>query len=88
MAPYSLPSAPDIPITPRLLRLIVEIEAFRARWQATHPLPEDRLLALRRVATIESIGASTRIEGALLTTPSRFIWRSSGPRQHFPSVSF
>ena len=44
-----------------LLRLIAGVEAFRASWSARPPLPEDRLLALRRVATIQSVGASTRI---------------------------
>ncbi|MGC4192029.1 MAG: Fic family protein [Thermomicrobiales bacterium] len=67
MHPRSLPSASDIAITPRMLRLIAEIDAFRAGWRASAPLPEERLLALRRIATIQSIGASTRIEGAVLT---------------------
>ncbi|MGC4105274.1 MAG: Fic family protein [Thermomicrobiales bacterium] len=65
--PPLLPRASDIIITPRMLTLIAEIDAFRASWKTAAPLPEDRLLALRRVATIQSIGASTRIEGAMLT---------------------
>ncbi|MGB3327352.1 MAG: Fic family protein [Thermomicrobiales bacterium] len=67
MHPRPLPSASDITITPRMLRLIGEIEAFRARWRAHAPLPADRLLGLRRIATIQSVGASTRIEGAVLS---------------------
>ncbi|MGN6485781.1 MAG: Fic family protein [Thermomicrobiales bacterium] len=63
----SLPRADDIAITPRMLRLVAEIDAFRAAWRASAPLPEDRLLALRRIATIQSVGASTRIEGAVLS---------------------
>lgn len=65
--PRPLPHANEVAITPTMLRLIAGIEAFRASWSARPPLPEDRLLALRRVATIQSVGASTRIEGAVLS---------------------
>lgn len=54
-------------ITPELLRLIAEIDEFKGRWQALGRLAPDRLSSLRRVATIESVGSSTRIEGAELT---------------------
>lgn len=50
-----------------LLRLIAELDEFKGRWTATHLLAPDRLKALRQVATIESIGSSTRIEGAKLS---------------------
>ena len=36
-------------------------------WRALGTLAPDRLLALRKVATIESIGSSTRIEGSKLS---------------------
>lgn len=49
------------------LRLIAEIDEFKGRWEALKALSPERLLALRHVATIESIGSSTRIEGARLT---------------------
>ena len=54
-------------ITPKILRLIAEIDEFKGAWQAVGRLAPERLLSLRRVATIESVGASTRIEGATLT---------------------
>jgi Fic family protein len=49
------------------LRLIAEIEEFKGRWEALKTLSPERLRALRHVATIESIGSSTRIEGVKLT---------------------
>jgi len=56
-----------IQITPELLTLLTEIDEFKGAWRALGTLAPDRLLALRRVATIESIGSSTRIEGSKLT---------------------
>ena len=49
-----------------LLRLVADIDEFKGAWQAIGRLAPDRLSGLRRVATIESIGSSTRIEGATL----------------------
>ena len=54
-------------ITPEILRLIARIDEFKGAWRALGTLAPDRLSALRRVATIESIGSSTRIEGSRLT---------------------
>lgn len=56
-----------IQITQEMLRLIAEIDEFRGQWRATGRLAPERLRQLRRVATIESVGSSTRIEGAQLT---------------------
>jgi Fic family protein len=56
-----------IQITPEILRLIARIDEFKGAWRALGTLAPDRLLALRRVATIESIGSSTRIEGSKLS---------------------
>jgi len=49
------------------LGLVARIEEFKGAWRALGTLAPDRLSALRRVATIESIGSSTRIEGSRLT---------------------
>ena len=57
----------DIPITPEVLTLIAEIDEFTRAWRAPGTLAPARLSALRRVATIESIGSSTRIEGSKLS---------------------
>src|SRR5512136_3058491 len=54
-------------ISPEILRLIAELEEFKGRWQALGQLAPERLSLLRRVATIESVGSSTRIEGARLS---------------------
>lgn len=56
-----------IRITPEILALIAEIDEFKGAWRALGTLAPERLSALRRVATIESIGSSTRIEGSRLS---------------------
>jgi Fic family protein len=59
---------PDtIQITPEILNLIGRIDEFKGAWRALGTLAPDRLSALRRVATIESVGSSTRIEGSKLS---------------------
>lgn len=58
---------PVIMLTPDLVKLIAEIDEFKGRWQALGAVSPERLNALRKVATIESVGSSTRIEGAKLT---------------------
>ena len=57
----------SLSITPELLRLITEIDEFKGSWRAQGTQSPERLQALRHVATIESIGSSTRIEGAKLS---------------------
>lgn len=54
-------------ITLEILSLIARIDEFKGAWRALGTLAPDRLSALRRVATIESIGSSTRIEGSKLS---------------------
>lgn len=54
-------------ITPEMLNLIAEVDEFKGAWQQAGRLTPDRLSALKKVATIESIGSSTRIEGAKLS---------------------
>jgi len=57
----------SLQITPEILGLIAEMDEFKGAWRALGRLAPERLSALRRVATIESIGSSTRIEGSKLT---------------------
>lgn len=57
----------SLTITPELLSLISRVDEFKGAWRAMSTLAPERLMALRRVATIESIGSSTRIEGSKLT---------------------
>src|ERR1700687_3527285 len=54
-------------ITPEILGLIAELDEFKGAWRSFGTLAPERLSALRRVATIESIGSSTRIEGSRLS---------------------
>jgi Fic family protein len=56
-----------IHVTQELLALLSEIDEFKGAWRALGTIAPERLNALRRVATIESIGSSTRIEGSKLT---------------------
>lgn len=61
-----LPST-SVPITSEILSLIAEIDEFKGAWRALGKLAPDRLHQLRKVATIESVGSSTRIEGVTLS---------------------
>jgi len=54
-------------ITPEMLNLISEIDEFKGVFQQMGKLTPDRLSVLKRVASIESIGSSTRIEGSKLS---------------------
>src|ERR1035437_2409749 len=54
-------------ITPEILVFIAQLDDFKGAWRALGTLAPERLSALRRVATIESIGSSTRIEGSTLS---------------------
>ena len=62
-----MPNTDTLQISPEVLTLIARIDEFKGAWRALGALAPDRLLALRRVATIESIGSSTRIEGSRLS---------------------
>lgn len=58
---------PKLQILPEHIKLISEIDEFKGRWNAMQSLAPGRLALLKHVATIESVGSSTRIEGARLT---------------------
>jgi Fic family protein len=55
------------PISSEILSLISTIDEFKGAWRAFGTISPERLNALKRVATIESIGSSTRIEGSKLS---------------------
>ncbi len=59
--------AKNLKISPEILKLIAEIDEFKGQWSAISTLTPERLHQLKRVATIESVGSSTRIEGAQLS---------------------
>ena len=54
-------------VTSKILNLIAEIDEVKGYWKAMGNLAPERLVTLRRVATIESAGSSTRIEGSKLS---------------------
>ena len=58
---------PNIVLAADLVKLIAEIDEFKGRWEALRTLSPDRLGALRKIAAIQSIASSTRIEGARLS---------------------
>jgi len=58
---------PEFKLTQVELKLIAEIDEFKGRWQALTTLAPEQLSTLRKVATVESIASSTRIEGVKLS---------------------
>ena len=56
-------------MTPRIVKLIAEIDEFKGYWKGIKNISSDTLSTLKILATIESIGSSTRIEGARLNDP-------------------
>lgn len=57
----------DFVTNQRVLQLIGHIDGFKGKWNIAEKQENRYLKELRKIATIESIGSSTRIEGATLT---------------------
>ena len=57
----------DFPTNQRVMQLIAAIDEYRGKWNVVEKRENRYLKELRKVATIESIGSSTRIEGATMT---------------------
>jgi Fic family protein len=57
----------DFSTNQRVLQLIGYIDGFKGRWDIAEKQENRYLKELRKIATIESVGSSTRIEGATLT---------------------
>jgi len=57
----------EIEISPKILKMISEIDEFKGSWKAIGQLASEKLLTLKKVATIESVASSTRIEGVKLS---------------------
>jgi len=51
----------------RVMQLIAAVDEYRGKWNVVEKRENRYLKELRRIATIESIGSSTRIEGATMT---------------------
>ena len=56
-----------ITITSSILSAISEIDEFKGSWTFLKNLSPEKLSSLRKIATIESVGSSTRIEGVKLS---------------------
>ena len=57
----------DFKTNQQILKLISYIDSFKGKWNIVEQKENIYLKELRKIATIESIGSSTRIEGAQLT---------------------
>ena len=57
----------ELPIGNHTLNLISEIDEFKGAWLALQRISPDSLALMRHVATIASVGSSTRIEGVKLS---------------------
>ena len=57
----------NLKITSEILLLIAELDEFKGAWRALGQLAPEQLSSLKKIATIESIGSSTRIEGSKLS---------------------
>jgi hypothetical protein len=62
----------DIKTTQLFIAKIARIAQFKGKWQLVAQKDNSYLRELRTLATIQSIGSSTRIEGATLTNTTRF----------------
>jgi len=62
-----IPLPPDFQPTNEMLTLIATIDEFKGEWRGLGDIGPETLRSLRRIATIESAGSSTRIEGAKLS---------------------
>ncbi|MCH2081010.1 MAG: Fic family protein [Saprospiraceae bacterium] len=57
----------DFTTTQKIINKIGYIDSFKGKWKTIEKHENKYLKELRRIATIQSIGSSTRIEGATLT---------------------
>lgn len=57
----------DIKINNQMLAIISELDEFKGSWKLFGKMSPERLKTLKKVATIESVGSSNRIEGNKLT---------------------
>jgi Fic family protein len=62
-----MPEVKNIKITQEMLAQIAELDEFKGTWTGYRQLRTEQLKNLKKVATIESIGSSNRIEGNKLS---------------------
>lgn len=57
----------DFADTQEIIKKIGSIDSFKGKWESIHREEDKYLKELKKLATIQSIGSSTRIEGATLS---------------------
>ncbi|MFM2284425.1 MAG: hypothetical protein RL222_1929, partial [Bacteroidota bacterium] len=57
----------DFKAQQQILKLIGAIDEFKGKWTTVERQSNRYLKELKKIATVESIGSSTRIEGVLMT---------------------
>ena len=57
----------DITITNEILQIVSELDSFKNSWALVGKISPEKLVSLKKIAIIESIGSSTRIEGVTLS---------------------
>jgi Fic family protein len=57
----------DIQINNKMLAIISEVDEFKGSWRLLGEMAPEKLRALKKIATIESVGSSNRIEGNKLS---------------------
>ncbi len=73
----------DIKITNQMLSIISEIDEFKITWKLLSKVTPEKLKSLKKIATIESVGSSNRIEGNKLSDNEVEKLLSSINRQSF-----
>lgn len=73
----------DIKITNQMLTIISELDEFKVSWKLLGKMAPEKLLSLKKVATIESVGSSNRIEGNKLSDKKVEALLSSINKQSF-----
>ncbi len=67
MSDYTKKLTFDFQTTQNVLNLISKIDSYKGKWNVIESSENVALKELKKIATIESIGSSTRIEGVTLT---------------------
>ncbi len=57
----------EIQLTSEMVQIISEVDEFKGEFRNLKSIPRAQLNSLRKIATIESVGSSTRIEGVKLS---------------------
>lgn len=64
---YLMIDLKNLKITPEMLGIISQLDEFKGAWNVLRDRMPEQLTSLKKVATIESIGSSNRIEGNRLS---------------------